>query len=95
MADRYYFKLLNKKTFQEATRTPTLDEIIARQTKELSIPSGEELLSLGFSDRQGDLWVTQAERENHFWILGTTGEGKSRFLEYLIRKDIASQSAVR
>jgi len=69
------------------TRTPTLDEVEQEIWKGLFLPEGEQLLSLGFSDLSGHQWVTQAERENHFWILGSTGEGKSRFLEYLIRRD--------
>lgn len=52
------------------------------------IQTSDELLSLGVSQAQGDIWVTQAERENHFWVLGSTGKGKSKFLEYLIRCDI-------
>jgi hypothetical protein len=87
--------MLNKISFEEATRIPTLDEIIDKQSKELVIPKGDELLSLGFSQQQGNLWVTQAERENHFWVLGSTGEGKSRFLEYLIRRDIDRLQADR
>ncbi len=81
--ERDYFKLGAGITQKEATRIPTLDEILNEQEKGFHIPEGEELLSLGFSQKQGDLWVTQAEREDHFWILGSTGEGKSRFLEYL------------
>ncbi|MBK8809701.1 MAG: hypothetical protein IPN69_03100 [Acidobacteria bacterium] len=86
--DRDYFKLLTKKTLKEATRIPTLDEVVSKQWKSLHAHKKDELLSIGRSLNQGDLWVTQAERENHFWVLGSTGEGKSRFLEYLIRKDI-------
>lgn len=46
------------------------------------------MLSLGVSEGQGDIWVTQQERENHFWVLGSTGEGKSKFLEHLIERDV-------
>lgn len=75
-------------TLKEWTRTPTLDEVEAESWKRLFIEEDEDLLSLGMSQESGDQWVTQDERENHFWVLGSTGEGKSRFLEYLIRKDI-------
>lgn len=34
------------------------------------------------------MWLSEEERENHLHILGTTGEGKSRFIEHLIREDI-------
>ncbi|GEM_PF-1386100 len=50
--------------------------------------SDDDLLPLAVSLSKGTLSVSQEERENHFWVLGTTGEGKSKFLEYLIRKDI-------
>lgn len=45
-------------------------------------------MPLALSLSKGQIYVTQQERENHFWVLGSTGEGKSKFLEYLIRKDI-------
>lgn len=34
------------------------------------------------------MWIREEEREDHLHILGTTGEGKSKFIEYLIREDI-------
>jgi len=34
------------------------------------------------------VWIREEEREDHLHILGTTGEGKSKFIEYLIREDI-------
>ncbi len=34
------------------------------------------------------MWLREEEREDHMHILGTTGEGKSKFIEYLIREDI-------
>jgi hypothetical protein len=40
------------------------------------------------SQESGDVWISQQQREAHMWILGSTGEGKSKFVEYLIRKDI-------
>lgn len=43
---------------------------------------------MGVSTEQGEITVTQGEREGHFWILGSTGQGKSRFLSHLIRRDI-------
>jgi hypothetical protein len=33
-------------------------------------------------------WLTEEDRENHIHILGSPGEGKSKFLEHLIRQDI-------
>src|ERR1044072_4927487 len=85
--NRDYFKHITKKTLEEATRIPTLDEIVDKQWKRINSGS-RELLPLALSLNEGNIYVSQDERENHFWILGSTGEGKSKFLEYLIRKDI-------
>jgi hypothetical protein len=40
------------------------------------------------------LWLSEEERESHVHILGTTGEGKSRFIEHLIRGDIEQGNGV-
>ena len=34
------------------------------------------------------MWLREEEREDHMHIIGTTGEGKSKFIEYLIREDL-------
>lgn len=34
------------------------------------------------------MWIREEELEDHMHILGTTGEGKSKFIEYLIRENI-------
>lgn len=42
----------------------------------------------------GELFLTEEERQDHLHILGTTGEGKSRFIEHLIRGDIKQGNGV-
>ncbi len=42
---------------------------------------------LGAGTEEG-AYISQEERESHLHIIGTTGEGKSKFLEHLIREDI-------
>lgn len=37
----------------------------------------------------GEALITEEQREDHCHILGTTREGKSKFLEYMIREDIS------
>jgi hypothetical protein len=37
---------------------------------------------------EGEVLIREEERENHMHLIGTTGEGKSRFLELLIRDNI-------
>jgi hypothetical protein len=32
--------------------------------------------------------IAEADRSNHFYVIGATGTGKTKFLEYLIRQDI-------
>jgi hypothetical protein len=71
--------------FEEFTRLPEFDEIIRQQIKQLS--TGYNLRLLGTSPN-GDVFVSEEERELNFHILGSSGEGKSKFLEYNIRKDI-------
>jgi hypothetical protein len=45
------------------------------------------MLSLG-TGSDGECTVTQEERENHFHVMGTTGEGKSRLLLRMLMSDI-------
>lgn len=44
--------------------------------------------------QEGILWLSEEERADHLHILGTTGEGKSRFIEHLIRGDIKQGNGV-
>ena len=76
---------LKGRTFDEFTGLPEFDEILSQQIKQLS--SGYELRLLG-SSPNGDVYVSEEERELNFHILSSSGEGKSKFLEYNIRKDI-------
>jgi len=43
---------------------------------------------------QGEVLISEEERVDHVHILGTTGEGKSRFIEHLIRGDIVAGNGV-
>jgi hypothetical protein len=47
----------------------------------------DDLLLVGHA-ADGDVYISQEQRESHLHIVGTVGEGKSKFLEYLIRRDI-------
>ena len=89
--ERDYFKLLNKKTFDEATRIPTLQETVDRQFKQLKSKYPLRPVGVGVN---GELYISEEERESHLHILGTTGEGKSRFIEHLIRGDIKQGNGV-
>ena len=79
------FKLRLERSEEEVFRTETADQAIDRRVKALK--SGYPLRSLGVG-REGNLLISEEERESHLHVLGTTGEGKSRFIELLIRGDI-------
>jgi hypothetical protein len=76
-----YFKLQHGKSFEEATKIPTAREILDEQYE--SLRSGFPLRVLRGSE--DSLFLKEEERENHLHIIGTTGEGKSKFLEWLSR----------
>ena len=49
--------------------------------------SGNDLLVA--ASRHGEpLILTREQRSRHLYVTGSTGSGKSKFLEYLIRQDI-------
>ena len=51
-------------------------------------PSGNDLLIAAGSHGE-PLILTREQRSRHLYVTGsTTGNGKSKFLEYLIRQDI-------
>jgi len=75
---------LNRKSRPKLLRKPTFAETRELSWKATGTP--DQLLSLGHA-KDGEILVTQQEREGHAWVLGSTGEGKSRFLLHLIRSD--------
>ncbi len=83
---------LNKQVFRKLTgkkledlQPPTLKDIRNRLDKELS--SRFPVRALG-QTQDGQQFLTEEDRESHIHILGSPGEGKSKFLEHLIRQDI-------
>jgi len=74
------------KTRKEHARRPNLQQLRDRHWAETV--SNHDTLTLAHSDEQGDVFLTQGARETHFWVCGSTGQGKSKFLEYLICRDI-------
>lgn len=66
-------------------RNPTIQETLDKEWKSLKTKYG--LLSLGVG-QDGECTVTQEERENHFHLIGTTGEGKSMLLLRMLMSDI-------
>lgn len=68
----------------ETTR-PRLKDIEHRALKQLS--SRYQLRFLG-NATDGESFFTEEQREAHIHIIGSPGEGKSKFLEHFIRQDI-------
>ena len=85
--DRDWFKLTTGISWEQATRTPTAEDTDDLQWEELHT-NFPPLRVLGYKQSGGELRVSEEQRESHMHLIGTTGEGKSRFLEHLIRGDI-------
>jgi hypothetical protein len=70
------------------------DLIQVPKAKQITQQLGQELLSefpvreLGWSEIDGAVQLSEEDRESHVHILGSPGEGKSKFLELLLRQDI-------
>jgi hypothetical protein len=84
MSDFDPFKLITGQTLEEFTKLPSFEEIEKQHIAQLS--SNYPLRLLGRGEK--DVFITEEERSANFHILGAPGEGKSKFLEYNIRKDI-------
>ena len=88
--DFFYLKTGMKRSDLQKER-PTAKDAIQRRLKQLK--SKYPVRSIG-RGTDGELFLTEEERESHLHILGTTGEGKSRFIEHLIRGDIKQGNGV-
>jgi hypothetical protein len=91
MAERDWWKDITGKTYEETVRVPTFDNILSNlrarnRSKHLTRDLG--------THSEGTILLTEEERESHLHILGTTGEGKSRLIEHLIRGDIKKGNGV-
>jgi hypothetical protein len=70
---------------KETTPKRTFRQLLEEHRQELA--SGRPLFTLGQSADEYTK-ITENDRESHFHIIGGIGQGKSKFLEYLIRHDI-------
>lgn len=66
-------------------KRPTIQETLNRHWDQ--IQSNDDLLLIG-QGSDGDVYISEEQRDSHLHIIGAPGEGKSKFLEYLIRHDI-------
>ena len=89
----FFEKLFKKLGLTSAAQSePDAPEVIIRERE----PTKDELC-VGYApgiDEKTDApirqmkGIPQTDRERHFYVIGATGTGKSKFLEYLIRQDI-------
>jgi hypothetical protein len=79
------YQQITGRKFKDDVQRPTFANTIEQLNK--GAKSKYPLRLLGTS-QDGDVWVSEEERSANFHILGAPGEGKSKFIEYHIRKDI-------
>jgi hypothetical protein len=79
-------KLFLGQPLDEFTRIPSADHAV--NWLEQSLLTGYPLRALGSSESEGELIVAEENRANHIHILGSTRQGKSKFIESLIRHDL-------
>jgi hypothetical protein len=85
------FKMITGESLEDFARLPSFENTLGETIKMLS--SNYPLRLLGRS-RDGDVYISEEEREANYHIIGAPGEGKSRFIEYNIRKDIKQGNGV-
>lgn len=79
------FKRVTGKSFEEATRIKTGEQVVRDYLQQTG--SNYPLRPLGWAS-DGAALLSEEARESHIHILGAPGEGKSKFIELLIRQDI-------
>ncbi|CAN5361117.1 hypothetical protein BH10ACI1_BH10ACI1_02720 [soil metagenome] len=72
------------KFYNPKINRPTLDQTISKYRKQSRSKFPLRLLGVGSKE----LHMTEEEREVNFHVIGGSRQGKSKFLEYNIRKDI-------
>ena len=80
-----YSKHLNKKVWEELIRRPKAKQVVESLIQQAQ--SNYPLRNLG-SIPEGYLELSEESRAAHIHILGTTREGKSKFLEMLLTQDM-------
>lgn len=77
--------ILGKPRRDALRRIPSLEETTTRYFEQLL--SKYPLRLLGTSS-EGEVYLSEEDRESHIHILGAPGEGKSKFLEMMVSMDI-------
>lgn len=68
----------------EGKEPPSFEETLAKYKKKSASKYPLRLLGTGYKE----LWMMEEEREVNFHIIGGSRQGKSKYIEYHIRKDI-------
>lgn len=68
-------------------RIPTVAQSVRRLEEVLGTRHPALLRTLGYAE-SGQVTLSEEDRESHLHILGAPGEGKSKFLEYMVCQDI-------
>lgn len=88
------WKLRLEKKKSEVFPRSTAKDAMNLRTQKTQNRSVAEVGRKANREEESTLLLTSSERESHIHILGTTGEGKSRFIELLIREDIKNGNGV-
>jgi len=81
------FRRVTGKNLDDVLAIPTLQGVVAKATSDLASRLGPTRL-LGYDAQMMPVVLSEEEREAHIHILGAPGEGKSKFIELLVRGDI-------
>lgn len=83
--------VLGRKLDEHLRKIPTPDNTLDNLSQRLL--SKFPLRQLGWNEGEGYLSLTEEARASHIHILGTTREGKSKFLEMLLCQDMGNYGA--
>jgi hypothetical protein len=90
LKDINWFKHRHGETEEKYYRRETLQETLNRRV--LQQKSAHELRKLGIGEET--IWISEEQRLGHAHVIGTTQQGKSRFLIHNIQRDIQMGNGV-
>lgn len=82
--DPELYKILRRKKLEDI-KEPTLDKLFERARKQMFSPKPIHVLG---ETQAGEFLLSEEEREAHLHIIGSPGQGKSKFIQKLIQDDI-------
>ena len=90
-----FLDIFRRRGHHQQQRRKEIGEVVVENEKEEEEDEGiyEETLDLGwyYSEEKGEFQlakIKESDRSVHIYIVGASGTGKSKFLEFLIRQDI-------